>query len=266
MKLRVCITIVMITILLFGVAKVAFAQDIVAGVAPGNEFTYTVTGTYPTDNPSLDIPQEVIDASTTLYYKVTIDSVSGPEIELSLEWKFTNGTILKNQSSVNIEIPGTGTSFWAIVSANLTAGELIHPHFGPDLSVFNETVNWIYTNYTRQTNRLELKYVEQNNVTQATRQVDSDTYFDKFTGMLVQLNYETNYQNPTFRTTLTWKLVGQNVWDSTSPGSFAIEQFFSLPVIIAIVVVIAVLGVILAAWAVANQRKKARQKAILRKK
>jgi hypothetical protein len=84
--------------------------------------------------------------------------------------------------------------------------------------------------------------------------------------MLVQLNDVSNYQNPAFTTTITWKLRETNAWDSSSSGSFPIEPFFTLPVIIAIVVVVGVVVAVLGTWAVSNQRRKARQRAILKKK
>jgi hypothetical protein len=265
MKLKEYITIVMIAVLFFGVVQTAFAQDIVAGVASGNEFTYNVTGTYPINDPSLDIPQEIIDANATDYFKVTIVNVAGPEIELKWFWRFTNGTELSGDGSVNIETTGYVGPFWTIVSANLTAGEQIHPHFGPDQSYFNETGGLTYTNYTRETNRLQLQFAYQNNVTGAIKVENTDTYFDKQTGILIQLYDETNYQNPTYTTVLSWSLIVQNVWDSSSPGSFPPEPFFSLPVIVAIAVVVAIVVAILGIL-VFNKRKAAKRKQLLRQK
>ena len=263
MKLRMYITIIIIGLLLFGVVRAASAQDIVAGVAPGNEFTYSVTGSYPTNDPNAQIPQEVIDAKATDSYKVTITSVSGPEIGLHITWKFTNGTISETDGSVNVETTGNVGGFWAIVSANLTAGDPIHPHFGPDSRAFNETGLLTYTNYTRETNRLQLEFYYQNNVTQALKRELTDTYFDKRTGMLVQLNDQTDYQNPAFTTVITWNLIEQNAWTSSSPGSFPPEPFFSLPVIVAIVVAVAIVVVVVV---VSNKRKAARRKQLLKKK
>jgi hypothetical protein len=267
MQTKAYITIVLMALLISGIIHVAAAQDIVAGVKPSDEFTYNITGIYPTNNPALFIPQEVIDAHETAYFKVLIDAVSGPKVNYTWSWYFSNGSNPLSQSDmVDLETTENTGPFWAIVSANLTTQGRIHPHFGPDLSVFNETVKYAYTNYTRDANRLQLEFAYQNNVTGATCVESTDTYFDKLTGMLVELNDQSVYQNPSYTTIITWKLAGTNAWSSSSIGSRPTEPFFTLPVITAIVIVAAVLVAGLAVFAVSNQRRKARQKAILRKK
>ena len=264
MKSKLIIAIILMGILVSGIMNMALAQDIVAGVKPGDEFTYKVTGSYPAGNPN--VPQEVIDANATDYFKLVISNVTGPEIGYEWSWYFTNGSSPQNgDGTVNVETTFYTGPFWTIVSANITAGDLIHPHFGPDASYFNETGMLTYTNYTRETNRLQLQFAYQNNVTGAVKVENTDTYFDKRTGILIQLLDQTNYQSPTFTTTITWHLVEQNVWDSSSPGSFPPEPFFSLPLIITIGVVVAIVvgivGVI-----VFNKRKAAKRKQLLRQK
>jgi heme/copper-type cytochrome/quinol oxidase subunit 2 len=264
MKNRLYITIILSALLLSVAVQSVLAQEIMAGVAPGNEFTYDVTSVYPSGNPN--VPQDVIDGEATDYFRLVIKNVTGPEIGYDWVWHFTNGTDdLNGDGTLNVETTGYVGPFWAILSANLSRGDRIHPHYGPDRSTVNETLRWTYTNYTRETNRLQLEFAYRNNVTQALKTERTDTYFDKRTGMLVQLNDEISYQNPTFTTTVKWELRETNAWDSTSPGSFQLEPFFSLPLIIAIVVVVAVL-VAIGAWALSNQRTKARRKELLKKK
>ena len=266
MKTRLYITIIMISLLLLGVIRAASAQDIVAGVAPGNEFTYSVTAAYSSNDPNAKMPDNLIDIQATDYYKVTIGNVSGPEIGLHTKWQFTNGTTVETNGSVNIETTDTVGGFWAILPANLTAGDRIHPHYGPDQSTINETVIWTYTNYTRETNHLVLDSAYQNKDNpQSTYTEHLDTYFDKQTGMLVQLSDVSNYVNPTFTTTITWKLIEQNVWTYSSPGSFPPEPLLSLPVIIAIVVIVAIV-VVVVGIVVSNKRRNERRKQLLRKK
>jgi hypothetical protein len=266
MKLRVCITFILIASLFLMIARAATAQETIqAGVKSGDSFTYTVTGSHSTDDPSAEIPADVLSAEASSYFKITINYVAGPEINYTWLWHFTNGTDQNGLGFLNVETTAAEGPFWPIVAANLTAGELIHPHFGPDLSTFNETVMWTYTNYTRETNRLETVFLEQNNVTQTTRLLHSDSYFDKRTGMLVQLNEETDYQNPTLTTIITWKLAGQNAWTYASAGSFPLTTFFTLPVIIAIVVIVAILVIILG-FVILNKRRNAKRKQLLKKK
>jgi hypothetical protein len=267
MKLKANITIVIIVLLFLMTVQTASAQDIVAGVKPGDEFTYSVTGSYSSSAPLSDVPAEVLNAAASVFFKVTIVNVSNPTVGYLWLWHFTNGTEQTGDGNVNLEIPSESVGpFWPIVSANISLGQSIHPHFGPP-TYFNETIMWPYSNYTRETNRLETQSIEQNNQTAVTkyRNVHSDVYFDKLTGMLVQLNEEVQYQSPDFTTTLTWKLLGQTVWTFSSVGSYPPAPFFSLPVIIAVVVIISLL-VFIAGWFVSNKLKASKRKKLLGKK
>jgi len=267
MKNRLYLTIILTALMLSGIIQIALAQDIVAGVKPGDQFTFSVTGSYSSNAPIEDVPEEVIAAQASEYFTVTIVDVSGPKIYYNWSWHFNNGsTPISNSSMVDVETTENTGPFSLVVSANLTTNESIHPHFGPPSS-FNETIMWTYTNYTRETNRLETQFAEQNNKTNVIkyRTVNRDTYFDKQTGMLVQFKDDTTYQNPAFTTTITWKLIGQTAWTSDSPGSYPPAPLFSLPVIIAIGVVVA-LVIVIAGWYVSNKRKDARRKQLLKKK
>ncbi len=270
MLLRVYIITVMVALLLLTTVEAALAQftqeNLVAGVKPGDSFTYTATGTYPGELSPQSIPPEVLSAQATQFYRITILNVTGPEIGYAYSWQFNNGSNpIEGESRFNVETTENSGGFWPIVAANITASERLYPHYAPDLRTFNETIKYTYSNYTRETNKLELQFAEQSNVTQAVRVVHSNAYFDKLTGMLVRLDDETNYQNPTYTTTFAWILAGQTAWTYASAGSSPPESFFSLPVIIAIAVVVAIV-VVIGGWFVAKKRRDARRKQLLRKK
>lgn len=271
MKLTAYVTIVLIaSLLLIVITPTASAQDEIvptAGVQLGNKFTYTVTGSYSSNAPLADVPAEVINAAASAYFTITIVNVSNPNVGYTWVWHFTNGTDQTGDGINNLDIPSESVGpFWPIVAANLTTGEKIHMHFG-DQSTFNETIMWTYTNYTRETNHLQTSIQEQNNQTAVTkyRTVDSDAYFDQQTGMLISLHDQTTYQDPSFTTTITWTLAGQNVWDYNSLGSYPPAPFWTLPVIIAVAVVIAIL-VIIAGFFVSSKRTQAKRKQLLKKK
>lgn len=272
MKLTAYVTILIAaSMLLMIVIPAASGQEaIVAGVKPGDIFTYTVTGSYSSSAPLSDVPDEILNAAATEYFRITIVPFSSPNIEYEWVWHFTNGTEQTDNGThgiTNIEIPSESSGpFQLMVSANLTTDESIHPHYGPRLT-FNETVMWPYSNYTRATNRLRTETQEQNNQTAVTkyRTVDSDAYYDKLTGMLVSLDEETYYQNPTFSTSLKWILSGQTAWTYASAGSYPPAPFWTLPAIIAVAIVIGILVVALG-WFVSSKRAAARRKQLLKKK
>ncbi|MGE5637083.1 MAG: hypothetical protein ACM3WQ_00110 [Chloroflexota bacterium] len=267
MKLIAYLTTFIIALLLVVTVQIALAQDISVGLKPNDTFTYSVTGSYSSNAPITDVPNEVLNAEASDYFKVTVTNVSSPNIGYTWLWHFINGTEQTGDGITNIEIPSESVGpFYLIVSANLTTNDSIHPHFGPTTK-FNESFMYTYTNYTRATNQLHTQIQEANNQTSTIkyRTVDTDTYYDKLTGMMVYFNEKTNYQNPTFETTITWKLLGQNAWTYSSTGSYPPEPFFTLPVIIAIVVVVAIL-VVIVGWFISNKRSAARRKQLLHKK
>jgi hypothetical protein len=265
MKLATYSAVIIILLLVIAIQTVVGQDAIVAGVKSGDKFTYSVTGSYSTDAPIGDVPEEIINAEASTSFQVTIVNATGPEIWYDWVWHFNNGSALNNSSMVNIETVENNGPFWPIVAANLSAGDRIHPHYGPDLSYFNETGMWTYTNYTRETNHLTLQFLEQNNVTGTQRATLSDAFFDKQTGILVQLTEETEYQSPSFTTSITWQLIGQNAWTFSSAGSYPLATFSTLLIIIVIVIVVAIV-VIIVGWFAFNRRKNARKKQLLRKK
>lgn len=267
MKTRAYLIISMITLLLFMLVQTAAAQDIVAGVKPGDQFTYSVTGSYSSDASIDQVPSDVINAEATAYFRITIVNVSNPTVGYNWLWHFTNGTEQTGDGYNNLEIPSDYVGpFQLMVSANLTTDNNIHPHFGP-ATYFNETVTWAYSNYTRETNRLHTEATEANNQTTPIRYrtVNTDTYFDKQTGLLVQFDEQTSYQNPTFTTEITWKLAGQSAWTSTSSGSYPPQPFFTLPVIVTLVVVVVIVVIGLGLF-VSSKRKAAKRRQLLKKK
>lgn len=268
MKLTAYIIIALVASLLLITVQTATGQiEIVAGVKPGNQFTYSVTGSYSSNAPYNEVPEEVLNAQASEYFKITIVNVTNPTVGYKFVWHFTNGTETNGDGVTNLEIPSESIGpFWPMVSANLSVGQSIHPHFGPT-STFNESVLWTYTNYTRETNRLQTESKEQSNKTAVIkyRTVQSDAYFDKLTGMLVSLNDQTYYSNPTFTTSITWKLIGQTAWAFNSEGSYPPAPLFTIPVIIALAILVAFFVVIIG-WVVSSRRTKARKKQLLNKK
>lgn len=268
MKLKAYTTLIIIALMLMVVVRTGTAQDTVpVGVKTGDQFTFSVTGSYSANAPIDDVPSEVLNAQISVFFQITIVNVSSPNIGYTWVWHFTNGTEQKGDGITNIEVPSESVGpFTLVVSANLTTNDSIHPHFGPT-TTFNETVMYPYMNYTRQANRLQTETQEANNQTSVIkyRTVDSDAYYDKLTGMLFQLEEATSYQNPSFTTSLSWKLSGTSAWNSDSAGSYPPAPFFSIPVIIAIGIAIAIV-VVIAGWFVSNKRTNARRKQLLKKK
>ena len=130
----------------------------------------------------------------------------------------------------------TGTyqgGFWTIIASNLNAKDRVHPNLDQDQSTINETVMTDYGGYNREINTLDLEFLnEESDIPGATYSEHGNTFFDRQTGALVQLEDTHTYHNPDIAFAVTWKLVSQNSWTGSEEN-----QALSLPMIILVVVV-----------------------------
>lgn len=197
----------------------AWAQTRIPGVVSGNTFTYDVSASWSSSDPSASIPADLLDTNKTEYYRVTIVAVSGAEITTQSLWHFTNGTETSTMGTINVETGISSGGFWAIVAGGLSVNDLLHPS-GQDRITVNGTVIWNYTGGARETNHLMLTIQDSDSGGNYVEHVDY--YFDRQTGMLVQLSDTKVYSNPTTTITRFWKIKESNVW--VVPGSTSTQS------------------------------------------
>jgi hypothetical protein len=215
----------------------AWAQTRLPGVVQGNTFTYDVTAFWSSDDPNATIPANLLEINNTEYYRVTITAVaitgvSGAEVTTQSLWHFKNGTETIAVVTINLETgTKTGEGFWAIVAGNLGVNDLLHPS-GQDQITVNETIMRDYAGVERETNHLMLLYLGSD----GTNSVEHvDYYFDKQTGMLVQLNDITSYTNPSRTVTIFWKIKDSNVWIVPEFPSVLILPLFMIVTLLAVI-------------------------------
>jgi hypothetical protein len=209
----------LLVLLCFTMAGRAWAQIRVPGVVPGNTFTYDVTAFWSSNDPSAAIPADLLDINKTEYYRVIITAVSGADITTQSLWHFTNGTETSTAGTINVDTGVSSGGFWAIVAGGLSVNDVLHPS-GQDRITVNETIMRNYGGVERETNHLILTL--QGNDTGGDYIEHVDYYFDKQTGMLVQLSDAKVYSNPTETITKFWKIKDSNVWvvsASTPPSA-----------------------------------------------
>ena len=224
-------------LLCFISSQINFTKAISPGVSPGNEFIYDIEYIWSSTNQSIVIPETVLDLNKTEYYKVTITEVEGNKVSFQTKWVFINGTEIEGTGTINLEtgLAGVG-EFWAIIGSDLNAGERIHPIY-PDYVSINDTQTRNYgSGGNRETHLVDLTftYVDQDDPTRYYVEY-SQTYFDKQTGMLVELIDKTVYTDPVATETLTWKLKETNIW--------VVPEFPSV-LIISLFMISSLLGVI----------------------
>jgi hypothetical protein len=255
MNRKLAITITLLTFLCVGLTTQAFAQTRIAGVTSQDNFVYSITSNWQSDNASEPVPAWIADYNTTSQYKVQIGLVSGTNITSTQLWDFKNGTEIPFLITIDIEsgtpyyLSGKAPPFEGIVGANINAGSLLHPA-GNDSVTVNQTITRTYVAGTRDTNVVDLSSPIQNQtidpVTNATVLVtignqDVTYYIDKATGMLVEQKTVIASTTPKETATITWTLKETNLWDAASSTNTTLFIEIAAIVVVVIVVVAAVL-------------------------
>ncbi len=188
------------------------AETVVTGVVAGNTFTYDLKSFATVNEDNVTLPQGASEYNNTEWYKVTITSVSGPTVSFNTTWHFVNGTEIENTGYVNVLTGEDNKVFWAIYPANLTVNQLVSPQ-GTDGNYVNETDTRSYTNGDRVTCIITLQN-EFPDASNPARVYDDYLYiyFDKITGMLVELKDIQLYNSPEVILTYDWVLIDSNVW------------------------------------------------------
>lgn len=153
------------------------AQTYVPGVHFGDDYIFTTYSYWSSTDAYASIPDNVVQANQTLAIEVRISDVNETTITTFTATYYANSNPAA-RGTVNILTGDTADGgFPAIIAANLTAGQLIHPS-GSDGITINDTL----TMNTRPTNHIGLTVY---NATSGVTSSD-DRYFDQVTGMIVQ--------------------------------------------------------------------------------
>ena len=162
------------------------------------------------------IPDSCSELNTTDWYKVTITDVTDEEVSFNAVWRFINGTEKVITGKVNIKTgQGNSVDFWAIYASGLGANDYARPLITDGLTI-NATETRTYKSGERETNRIFLERVLYDYEDPTFARTLNDylsIYFDKQTGMLVELINTQLYSEPALRITFIWKLVESTAWE-----------------------------------------------------
>ncbi|TRO47144.1 hypothetical protein E2P47_04860 [Candidatus Bathyarchaeota archaeon] len=209
------------------------------GVSPGDEFNYDIRIFFTSENQSATISDQALAINSTDYFKVKITEIEEVTVSYTTTWRFLNGTQIEGQGHVNLETGTRAGDFWTIFASNLNAGDRIRPT-GFDRTTINYTISGNYgQGDPRQTNVIDITYTLINeddpNITGTEY---SKTYFDRQTGMLVEIEDMRVLSEPITTETLKWKLKETHIWRITETNiPYTI-------ILIIIVVVLLVAGLI----------------------
>jgi len=223
-----------IALLLLVFVGFVHAQTITSGVKPGMVFEYDVSSYWSSSEPTYDtVPKEILIFNYTTYVEVRISNVNSTHVTTATPWYFNDGTSILERGEVNL-YTGDGHDFVAIIAANLSTGDLIHPSGNDGLRVLDTTTR-NYGSSSRATNHVRIIGEDTAGGYKGTR----DLYFDKATGILVEQKDTTEYTTyPVSTSQVTWKLTAV-----TGVDNWVISKSTqTLPIILAAIAIAAIIA------------------------
>jgi hypothetical protein len=208
MNSRIVLPILISTLLLLALVVAASAQARTVGVNVGDKFTYSGTVSWSSNDPSATPSSGLVDANNTQWSELTVTAISATIITGQITTHYKNGTEITMGGWVDVS-SGNGqniTDF--VISANLVAGDSVYYSSQYITVTINETVPRIYSGVKRQTNHLN---ITSSSGTQSSR---TDYYWDKSTGVVVEVLQETTDQTGAYTTTSSedFRITNSNVW------------------------------------------------------
>ena len=259
MKKRVFASMIMVFALTSVAVLGAWAQaPSMVGVKVGDNSTYSFYVLWSSTNSSLVVPQEISDWNKTISTSLNVTDVGSTMVYVDITETMNDGTNTSSQGFVSVNSGlGVGAQLF-VIGANLTAGEKAYPGSTADAVeagaaaesfTIDETVSRTYLGASKTVNH----YSER--VTNATtgNYVDRNAYYDKETGILLEMTLEHFYADTDETLSQHWKIVQFNSavapsdetdeTDATDASS-SLPTWFVPAVIVTLIVVVAVFAVV----------------------
>jgi hypothetical protein len=263
MKNKVFITILMVCSLASVAVYGAWAQDEgVLGVKPGDNFTYSFEAFWSSTDPNQIVPQEFSNLNQTLSIHFNITDTSSTTAYVNVTKLNRDGTQVADIGFINV-VSGRGLEAQLfIIQANLTAGDKAYPDSDPaavtsgasaESFTISDTTTLTYLGVLREVNH----YHESKTDSDGT--VIRDAYFDKTTGVLLELTISHSFvATPDETDSEHWKITQFNSAVGPSDGTDGTNSTGSLPdwVLYAVIVVVVVIIAALLALLMLRGRKK----------
>jgi hypothetical protein len=237
----------LLALLCFTTVATALAQTEPAtvhpGVSQGDTFTYSVKGAWSSTDPNATMAENIREMNMTDYFRVEVTSVTDSSVSIHTVWRFTNGTQVEGNESVDVQTGMHQGNFWGIFAGNLNVEDRIHP-MGIDQLTVNASQTKTYSNVQREINMfISIGQFESTDNSSRTFSDYMTVQFDKQTGMLVNLQDQQIYTNPAYTQTIAWELTDTNAFTESTAGGFPVT---TIAVVAAVVTVAAVLVAVVA--------------------
>jgi hypothetical protein len=215
----------------FMVVGTARGQTVTPGVNPGDGYVYISYSHWTSSDPYSSIPQDLLAVNQTSSFEVRISDANDTDVTTFTAIYYYDGTADAKRGDTNVQTGATTDGgFAAIIGANLTAGDLIHP-LGADGITINQTGSM----NGRSTNQIYISYYDE--TTGNTSSVDR--YFDMQTGMLVQETDSSvddgSVSGTTSTSIVTIQLKSTTVWTVPEFPSVLILPLFMIAALLAVI-------------------------------
>ena len=210
------------------------AQPRVAGVNAGDWFNYgDISGSWSSNDPNAVFPSLILNE--TEWMLISVEDVSGTNITLQSTIHFTNGTERNESGHIDIDT-GDGNMTLSAISANLNANDTVYSSFDYSTMRINETIIRTYPDAVRDTNHLNITM--EYNVTGFYHYLSTSYYWDRSSGIVVEMSQESSSQTGNYTTTYSvfLKITESNVWVIPEFPSFLILPLFMIATLIAVII------------------------------
>ena len=260
MQKKIFVTMLLVCALTSVAVYGAWAQEAsVVGVKEGDSFKYSFAVFWSAADPNKIVPQEFADGNNTLSIQFNVTTVGPQMVYMNISNMMRDGTrTFLEVRPLNV-LTGYGVDTqYIIISANLSSGDKAYPLSDPDAVkagaaaesfTIDETVTRTYLGASKTVNHYSEKVT---NVTTGNY-VNRNAYYDKETGVLMEMTIEQCYSDLEEIYSQQWKIVQFNSAsappDGTNDGTDGTDSTNLLEswlVPIAIVVVVVVVAVLVA--------------------
>jgi hypothetical protein len=192
------------------VVTAVVAQPRVAGVSAGDWFKYgDITGSWNSNDPNAVFP--MLELNHTEWMRISVEDVSGTNITIQYTWLFTNGTEKIESGYIDVDT-GEGNMTFMAISANLNTNDTIYSSPSYSTQKINETIVRTYPDGVRDTNHMNMTI--EYNVTGFYQYLSMNWYWDRVSGIFVEMSQEATSQSGNYTTTYSvqFKIVESSVW------------------------------------------------------
>jgi hypothetical protein len=196
-------------------ANLAKAQVRTVGVSLGDLFKYTVTFDLSSTDPNVTIPPYSVSLNDTEWMSTSIIDVSNPpapaNVIVQMTTRFKNGTETTQRGTTDVE-SGIGNMTNWVVAADLNPNDAVYTEDIYSTWLINETIVRTYPSGTRNTNHFNTS--TESNMTGFYQYYSQNFYWDKSTGIMVEMSFSQITQTSVSQTIMSGKITmsESSVW------------------------------------------------------